>query len=261
MLEIPLIIAFVGSLAAGILDLRSTEFPEDIPYLMIALGIFIWYIYAVTFGDFLPLFTSLVLGGFLALIGWIAYKAGAWGDGDAAILAAIFFVIPSFSFLIGYISNLLIIAVIYLIIYSLVIGFRKIPANEFIQDLKNKWYFLAGIFISLPFIIIFSYYNPQFMTALMFVWLSLLGMVIFTIYAKKIEKDIFKRKIPAKDLKAGDVLGSSKEWVGLTEEQAEKIRKHEKYVEIKEGVRFTIVFPITIAMTALLGNILLILIL
>ncbi|MBI4894942.1 MAG: hypothetical protein HY831_00475 [Candidatus Aenigmarchaeota archaeon] len=260
MLEIPLIIAFIGSLTAGVLDLKSTEFPEDIPYLMVVLGIFIWYIYAVTFGDFTPLFTSLVLGGFLAFIGWIAYKAGAWGDGDAAILAALFFLIPSLSFLVNYISNLLIVAIIYLIAYSLIIGFRKIPVDEFLSDLKKRWYFLAAVFISLPFIIVFSYYNPEFMRPLILLWLSGLGMLIFTIYAKKIEKNVFKRKIPAKDLKAGDVLASSKEWVGLTEEQVEKIKHQNKQIEIKEGVRFTIVFPITIALTAFLGNILILLI-
>ncbi len=260
MLEIGLIIAFIGSLTAGVLDLKSTEFPEDIPYLMVALGIFIWYIYAVTFGDFTPLILSIAIGGILALIGWLSYKAGAWGDGDAAILTAIFFLIPSLSFLISYISNLLIVAVIYLITYSLIISFRKIPINEFLSDLKKKWYFLTAVFASLPFIIIFSYYNPEFIRPLILLWISALGMLIFTIYAKKIEKNIFKRKISVKDLKSGDVLASSREWIGLTEEQVEKIRHQHKQIEIKEGVRFTIVFPITIAITAFLGNILILLI-
>ena len=252
MIEIALIIAFIGSLTAGVLDLKTTEFPDDIPYLMIALGIFIWYIYAMTFGDFLPLFLSLTIGLIFGAIGWIAYKTGAWGDGDSAILTAIVFLVPSLAFLISYLMNMLIVAVIYLVIYSLVLGIKH--KILFLEELKSNFRYIVTYLIMLPFAIIASYTFNFWMFSI--IWALGFAMILFILYAKKIEKNVFKKRIPASQIKAGDVLASSRQWVGITEEEAEKIHKNLKFVEIKEGVRFTIVFPLAIIVTLLFGNIL-----
>jgi len=259
MLEFVIIIAFVGSLIAGILDLKTTEFPEDIPYLMIAIGLFIWYIYALTSGDFLPLILSISLGTIFGILGWIAYKLGAWGDGDAAIISAIFFLIPSLSFIMPFIFNLLIISIIYLVIYAVIIGVRK--KVSFIKDVKKWWRIFLIYIIILPAVILANYYFNLNIYTSSILWIFGLLMILFTIYAKSIEKTVFKRRIPASQIKEGDVLASSRQWIGITKEDAEKIRKNLKYVEIKEGVRFSIVFPITIAVTVFLGNLLLILLL
>ena len=255
MLEIAIIIAFIGSLIASILDLKTTEFPEDIPYLMIALGIFIWYIYALTFGSFIPLFLSLLIGVIVGLLGIIAYRVGVWGDGDSAILAAIVFLVPSISFLVDFLFNFLIVSIIYLLTYTIAIGYRK--NLEFYKEIKKNLIFIILYVAILPIILIATYFLlPILLIPLALLWFAGLGMIFFTLYAKKIEKNLFRKSVSSKELKPGDVLANSKKWVGLSEEDIKKIQKTQKHVEIKDGVRFTLVFPITIALTALLGNVL-----
>jgi hypothetical protein len=79
--------------------------------------------------------------------------------------------------------------------------------------------------------------------------------MLFWVYAKSVENHVFVRKIPTSKLKAGDVLDDMI-WKGLTEEEVMKIRKTKKFVSIKDGVRFVPVFPITLVVTLLLGNML-----
>ena len=263
MLEIAIIIAFIGALSAGILDLRSSEFPDDIPYLMIALGIFMWFIYALTFGNSQPLMLSIALGMLFSIIGYLSYRLGAWGDGDAAILAAIVFVVPSVLFLADFIMNLLVVSVIYLVLYSLVIGIGKENIRKaFIKDVSRKKYFILGYFAFLAVMLALGYViNPDLLIYLLFLWLLGLFMIFFIIYGKNIEKKLFRKRIPINDLKEGDVLASSKQLRGLTKHEIEELKKHHKFIRIKEGVRFTIVFAIAIAITVFFGNILLMILL
>jgi len=44
-------------------------------------------------------------------------------------------------------------------------------------------------------------------------------------------------------------------WRGLTEKEVRKIRRTKKYVVIKDGIRFVPVFPITLVISILFGNI------
>ncbi|MBI5332074.1 MAG: hypothetical protein HZB65_00715 [Candidatus Aenigmarchaeota archaeon] len=263
MLEIAIIIAFIGALTAGILDLRSSEFPDDIPYLMIALGIFIWFIYALTFADFQPLFFSLALGALFSIIGYASYRFGVWGDGDAAILAAVVFVLPSILFIADFIINLLIVSIIYLVIYSLAIGLGKKQIRQsFIEDvIRRKSLFIAYIIFSSILIIASYMIIPELFINLSLLLLLGISMICFILYGKNIEKKLFKKKIPINELKEGDVLASSRQLRGLTNEEIREIKKHHnnKFIEIKEGVRFTIVFAIAIAITAFFGNLLFVL--
>ncbi|MFH0836694.1 MAG: hypothetical protein V1870_01050 [Candidatus Aenigmatarchaeota archaeon] len=256
MLEIAIIVAFIGALTAGILDLRSSEFPDDIPYFMIALGLFIWFIYALTTGDAQPLILSIVLGALFSVIGYISYRLGAWGDGDAAILAAIVFVIPSVLFLMDFIMNMLIVSIVYIVLYSLVIGIGKETVRKnFKKDVRCNKYFLLGYLVFLVIILIVGYLiSPALLLYLFLLWLLGLLMIFFIVYGKNIEKSLFRKRIPIDLLREGDVLASSKQLRGLTKYEVEELKKHHKFVDIKEGVRVTIVFAIAIAITALFGN-------
>ena len=79
-------------------------------------------------------------------------------------------------------------------------------------------------------------------------------MLLFLQYARAVESDLFRRKIKAKDLRAGDVLITGK-WRGITQEEIEKLRKKGGEVWIKEGVRFAPVFVITVLVTVFVGSV------
>lgn len=81
MLEVLLfIVAFIGSAAAGLYDLKTTEIPDEIPYAMIAIGIVGNFIQSYLAWSYLPLLYSVIAGlGFLGF-GFIMYYFGQWGE-------------------------------------------------------------------------------------------------------------------------------------------------------------------------------------
>ncbi|MCD6381373.1 MAG: prepilin peptidase, partial [Candidatus Aenigmarchaeota archaeon] len=95
-IDLTFFIALFGSLIAGLWDLKTTEIPEEIPALMTGFGLFIWFIYALSIGNMYPLFLSVIVGTMFLSIGWVFYRMGQWGDGDAAIMASIGYLVPFF---------------------------------------------------------------------------------------------------------------------------------------------------------------------
>ena len=252
MLEITLIIALLGLSIAGMWDFFTTEVPDGVPYLMIVFGIFIWYVNALTYGDFQPLFYSLLFGTLTLAIGIVMYRHGAWGGADAWLLGATAFLLPIYGgkiFMFDFVFNLLVVGAVYMIIYSIVLGFLNPHiANIFYKDLKGN----AKI-IALP--ILFSAVVLFYESRLAVTLLAIGALLIFWRYAKVIENHVFRRKIRTSKLKPGDVT-EDMIWRGITEREIMKIRKRKKYVVIKEGVRFVPAFPITLVVTLLFGNLL-----
>ncbi len=90
-----LIVAFIGSTAAGLYDLKTTEIPDEIPYTMMAVGIIGAVIKSYLAWSYMPLVSSFAVGlGFLGF-GLIMYYTGQWGGGDAKILSGIGFLVPT----------------------------------------------------------------------------------------------------------------------------------------------------------------------
>ncbi len=252
MLEIALIIALVGLSVAGAWDLFTTEVPDEIPYLMVVLGIFTWYMNALTFGDFLSLFYSLFLGTFLLVGGIIMYRQGAWGGADAWLLGATAFLLPLYQgriFMFDFIFNLFIVGSVYMILYAVILGFLNAHvAGIFYKDLKGNAQFIAP---PLLFAFFSALYVPFFTGPLVII----AALLVFWRYAKIIEKHVFRKRVKTSDLKPGDVT-ENMIWRGITEEEIKEIRKKKKYVVVKEGVRFVPAFPITLVVTLLYGNLL-----
>ena len=268
-------VALIGSFIAGMYDLKTTEIPDEIPLLMGVIGFFGWLIYALTFGDFAPFFSSLLFGTAFLLLGWLLYKTGQWGGGDALLLGAIFYLIPfnqktnfvgievpttSYElitynldlFLISYLFNFLIVGIIYTIIYSVFVGLRNSTATKkfmIIDYRKNKPLYLTsvGLFI-LSSLLSFYFLKLGIMIFL------IAGLMIFWRYGKVIEKKIFTKKVKTSKVKVGDVVVDFKKWDGITENQLKELKKKKKFVIIKEGVRFAHVFFIALLVTLLFGN-------
>lgn len=256
MLEMIFLAVLLSSVAA-FWDLLTTEVPDEIPALMIASGIFFWYIQALN-GYATPFLYSLLIGTAVLAGGLILYKNGKWGGADAWILAAIFYMIPVANngiFLIDYMYNLLIVSSAYTIVYAIALGLaNRYVFSFFFRDLRNNAKIIAISLASLAavFALIYVYMLPGTFT-------NMIGMLAFLLffwrYAQVIEKKVFTKRIPARNVRVGDVL-QSMIWRGLTYEEVRKIRKQKKTVVIKEGMRFVPVFPITLVVTLLYGNIL-----
>ncbi len=256
MLEIALIIALLGLSIAGTWDLFTTEVPDEVPYIMIVAGIFIWYVNALTFGDFTPLFYSIIFGMITLAIGLLMYKHGAWGGADAWLLGATAFLLPVYNnniFIFDFVFNLLVVGSAYMIVYSVVLGFMNPRvAGIFYKDMKGNIKLIVPPFL---LALIFAMYEPKFTSILLIIG----ALLIFWRYAKVIEQHVFRRRIKASELKPGDVT-EDMIWRGITEKEIAKIGKKKKYVVIKEGVRFVPAFPMTLVVTLLYGNLLIILV-
>ncbi|MFH1631025.1 MAG: A24 family peptidase [Candidatus Aenigmatarchaeota archaeon] len=258
-LFIAFLLAVVGSLAAGICDIRTTEVPDEISFLMAAGGFILWFLFAATTGDFMPLILSVLFGGGLLLFGWILYKLGQWGGGDAKLLAAIFCLLPIVGIFISFVFNFFIVAVAYIVVYILVLAFKhKRIYGIWKKAVVHNKFFLFGISIlsaCVAILVISSVLYPFLLMMTIFVFLIDM-LVIFISFSKVVEKNLFFRKIPISKLRVGDVLASSKQWDGISKAQLLKLKKTKRFVEIKEGVRFTLVFPLTLIVTWLIGNML-----
>lgn len=255
MIEI-VILAVLGSAIAGLWDLKTTEVPDEIPILMCFGGAAYWYFQWITSGIAYPFIISIVFGLIVLGLGLAMYHKKAWGEADAWILAAVAFMVPLYStgeiFFADYIFNFLIVSVVYMVLYSLVIGLaNKSTFGLFVKGVRKRWFIVFPVLTAcilagatLPLM-----QFPAFLLAF---------MVLFWIYARVIENNVFKRQIHVKDLKAGDVLLEEK-WIGVTQEDVDRLRKNDadSYVTIKDGVRFVPVFAITLAVTLLWGNVLL----
>ncbi len=78
----------------------------------------------------------------------------------------------------------------------------------------------------------------------------------------------FYRKIPSSKLKIDDVIGEDipkikifkKKIRGLTTAEIKKIRRYKRYVIVREGIPYVIVFPIALAITLYFGDLILFLV-
>ena len=258
MIEIIIILAVVGSIIAGLWDLKTTEVPDPLPIGMVAAGIIFWVANWIIAGESNPLLLSLGVGTVLLAAGLLLYKKGQWGGADAWILAAIGYMIPVYNgniFIVPYLFNFMLVSIAYTVIYSVVIGLlnRKALANV-AADFKANIRIIVGAPVAVFAVILgASFVLPQFIRLSLTLVPLVFLLVIFWRYAVVIEKHVFKKKIPVSKLRVGDVLEKGN-WVGLTESQVRKLRREKRYVVIKDGMRFVPVFAIALVLTLLYGN-------
>lgn len=274
MIEIILfVVAFIGSAAAGLYDLRTTEIPDEIPYAMIAIGVIGNIIASYLAWSYWPVVYSLVAGlGFLGF-GFVMYYLGQWGGGDAKILSAIGFLVPiyqgvelMFPFAISLFFNVFLVGAGYMIVYAFALSLiNRNIWNAFFSDLKanarmvviyNSALILSVILMGLFFANYFDFLPLDTFTVLVVtIGLASAGLYILWKFVKAVEKVGFKKKIPVSKLKVGDVPDYYKIWEGITEKEVRKIKKSgKKYIWIKEGVRFAPAFPIAMLFTLYYGD-------
>ncbi len=274
-----LIIGVIGFSYAGWKDIKTTEFEDWLPYSIIIAALAVRGVFSFILSDF-TIITSSVLYGLLFLgFGYILYFLKQWGDGDAWLMGALGFLFPDASGFVPFITsfmpfpvlivfNFFLVALVYIIIYAIALGLRTPKVyRTFIKNVHRMKHAIGYVFIILVIasaaVSLYLSYNfpvPVYRLAGLFTMpFVAVAILLFFQYARAVEGDLFKRKIKANDLRAGDVIVSDK-WRGLTEAEVKRLRKKGGEVWIKEGVRFAPVFVITLIVTLFVGSLMAIII-
>ncbi len=266
-------VSVAGFGLAGYWDLKTTEFPDWLPYVMIALALGIRGVFSFLTGDFSYIIYSIMIGMAFLGFGLLLYWLKQWGDGDAWLLGAMGFLFPDsggfavatlLPFPLTLLFNFFFIAFFYLLVYSVALGLKSPKVSrKFLGELshaRREFCGLVGVF-ALACVGLMGYVTWQFgmpVWSLMYVLAFpplLLSVLVFTRYGRFVENNLFKKMIPVSILRVGDVLIKDR-WRGLTEEEVRKLKKKGGKVWIKEGIRFAPVFVITVLVTLMWGNLL-----
>jgi hypothetical protein len=270
-------LALGGSTVCGVYDLKTTNMLDKLAIAMIISGIGLHALQSLLIGSLMPIILSLAAAGAFFAFGLFMYKAGYWGGGDGEILIAIGALVPyapfqaalslnSLSFSLDFFINSFIVGGFYSILYAGVIGIanekvRKAFSTKMKAEAGSMAAMTIGTFVVLTSILYMFpasglLFFPAAMTALL-----LLMLVLFK-FAKVVEETGFYRRIPVSKLKVDDMVGEDlprlkiykKEIRGLTAGEVARIRRAKKFVIVREGVRYSIVFAIALAFTLLFGN-------
>ena len=268
-----LAIGLAGFSLGAYWDIRTTEFPDWLPYSIIISALGVRALFAFFYSDPAILTGSILTGVLFLGFGLALYYTKQWGDGDAWLLGGLGFLFPTetgfapssqFPFPVTMLFNLFVISFVYLLLYSFGMGIvSRHLSGRFFSQLRNDLKGIARIALAFTaavtvFSVFALYYFRIPFHALWIAALSpfiLLSILFFMRYGRFIENEVFRKKVPVSKLREGDVLANDR-WRGLTREDIQEMQKTGGYVEIKEGVRFAPVFAITLLVTLFYGNLL-----
>ncbi len=269
-----LAIGIAGFGLAGALDLKTTEFPDWLPYTMIAGTLAVRAVFSFLEGNIWIIGSSVIVVFVFLGFGLLLYFTRQWGDGDAWLLGALGFLFPNSAgfqpsgalpFPAVMIFNFFLIAFVYLIIYSIALGIRNPEiARKFFAGLRSNLKGIASLILAFGIACVFLVYflNASWgipLAAMMNLFLLpvfFAFIIIFMHYGRFMEQSFFKKQISVKDLRVGDVPVGER-WRVLDKEEVKKLKKKGGKIWIKEGVRFAPVFIITLFVTLFFGNLLL----
>lgn len=258
-------IALIGSLASGIYDLKTSNVSDKLVITMIVSALAIHVITGFFAGDFTVLINSLLFGGLFLAFGLLMYFTGQWGGGDGELLVAMGIMLPTlsfantyFPFAISFFINSFFIGAVYSIIYSMFIVFKKPKiGKKFFKNIKDKKIIIgliASLSLSIAFLLVWQLilFSLSFLTFI---------LIFFHKFSRTIEESFYMR-IPVSKLKVDDMLGEDipnlklfkRHIKGLTEKQVKLIKKKRKYVVVREGIRYGIVFSLTLLFTLFFGD-------
>ena len=270
----------VGLGAAGWLDLRATEFPDWLPYALIAYALVVRGAFAWLLGDWAILTNSILIGVLFLVAGLGLYYLRQWGDGDAWLLGALGFLFPDpagfafraqlpveplLQFPVALLFNFFLIAFAYLIAYALGLGLRTPHTFSLFKrtlkrkDMERMLGLAVGFALALAIVFaglgVWERAGLQAAAGVIGFPLLVVGLLLFLRYGRFIERTVFKRRVPASKLRPGDVPAGAR-WRVLTATEVARLRKQGGYVWIKEGVRFAPVFVLALLATLLAGGML-----
>jgi len=265
-------IGVAGFGLAGYWDLKTTEFPDWLPYSMIILALAVRGVAAWLLADWSIITSSVLIGVAFLALGLAMYFLKQWGDGDAWLLGALGFLFPNpsgfaysgvFPFPVAMLFNFFLVAFAYIIVYSVALSFTRPDIyrgfiRSFRRDYKGAVVLVGGataayLAFLLAMFFTFSLTPPSPLLAASFPALVAF-IVVFSRYGMYIEKNLFKRRIPVSRLRAGDVPVGGK-WRVLSLKEVRALKRRGGHIWIKEGVRFAPVFVIALIVILLLGDV------
>lgn len=270
-------VAFIGSSLAALWDLKTTEIPDRIPHVMIAIALVLYGTQSYLTWSYWPILKSLTVGLSLLGFGFLMYYFGQWGGGDAKILSAMGFLLPELPkeftkelllpFSLSYTVNVFLVGAAYMILYALVVALiNRGVLTKFLEDMKanRKVLSIGSIALFIAFLSInwslINYFGITFDVSFilknsLLPLFATIGLFILWRFSKTVEAIGFKKRIHISKLKVGDVLNESKLWEGITKKDLGKIKRSgKKYVVIKEGIRFAAAFPLALFFTIYFGD-------
>jgi Flp pilus assembly protein protease CpaA len=268
MIELFLIaVGLIGGLAAGLYDLKTTNIPDNLCISMIIIGLITHILTGVFTGDFTYFVNSLIFGGAFLGFGILMYYTGQWGGGDGELLVAMGVLIPSlhsvttmFPFSISFFINSFFVGAFWSIAFSMYYVYKNPElTRKFFGNFKKP---SVALVTAAPLILsMIMLFVERALSLILFMVFLLL---VFYRFSKVIEQAFFRR-IPTSKLRFDDMLGEDipklklfkRHIKGLTKEQVQKIKRSKKFVTIKEGVRYGMVFPLSLLFTLLFGDLIL----
>ena len=276
-----LLIGFAGFGSAAWLDLKTTEFPDWIPYAMIAGALASRGVYSFAVSDFSFVTSSAIIGLLFLGLGMAMYWTRQWGDGAAWLLGAMGFLfadstgfsavqagaagMAALPFPLTLVFNFFFISFFYLIAYSIALGaMNPRVTRDFAKFLKGSSAkivsFVAAFCAMCAGLVLYSHFQLgiplQRLTYAALFPVLFACLLIFVYYGKFIEGRLFRKRVDARKLRPGDVP-ADRVWKVLSEKDVAALRKKGGRIWIKEGVRFAPVFIITLILTLLFGNVVL----
>lgn len=263
------VIALVGSAAAGLWDLKTSDIPDWVCILMAVAGLSLFGAEGYLTADWSGLTTSLAVGGAFALFGLGMWLAGQWGGGDGELLAAIGVLLPAwpaaarsaFPLPLALLINVFFVGVVYTVAYAAVLAYIK-PGLSAVIGRRVKADSQLTVPLTLGAVAAVAVLWLLTGAAWLFVFPALvIGIPILYRALKAVESSFYIR-LPARRLKPGDMLGediprlnlAKRRIRGLTAAEVKKIKQLKKFVTIREGVRFGPVFVLALAVTLAVGD-------
>jgi len=283
------VVALAGSTLGALWDLRTTEIPDEIPYGMAAIALLLYGYQSYMEWSVWPLAWSVAVGAAFFGFGFLMYRLGQWGGGDAKLLAAVGCLLPSistlpselysaginvfhstrmlFPFPLSYFFNVFFVGAAYMMLYAFAVAARNRGVfAAFVGDVKaSSRVFLAiaaALFIAFTAINLTLYRNfglhidsaSMLSSSMMPVFAAACIFLVWK-FARAVESVGFRRAVPVGRLRVGDVLESSKVWEGVTAADIRRIKRSGvRRVRIKEGVRFAPTFPLALLFTLWVGD-------
>ncbi len=258
-------------------DIKTREVPDWISYSLIIIALAFYLVKSLILKDSSFIIQSLFGLLMFFLLGNLMYYTRQWGGGDVKLLSALGSLFPVYpkellnylnpnlniSFLLILIMNLIIFGALYSIIFS----FYLIIKNKVKINFKiNK------IYLSITIIILLVSLFVNNLILKLFILLFALLIFVYPLiknYVRLIEKNIMIKKIPVNKLTEGDwiikniyfrgKLIYNKNNPGITISDIKLLKKYKiRNVLIKEGMPFIPSFLISLIVSLIFGNLLMI---
>ncbi|MBS3095566.1 prepilin peptidase [Candidatus Woesearchaeota archaeon] len=270
------LIGITGLSIASIIDLKTHEIPDWLNFSMIASGISLRLMQAVSSFIWKPFLYTILAALAMLILGSLMYYTKQWGGGDTKLLiaiASIFTITPKDNFfLYNVLINLVIISTFYGIAWCVYFAVKQ--RNKLVKELplyfrKNKSKILQFTIAALLIFAVSMAFKTPSLSILLITISSLMFLYPFlTTFIEAVERSAMFKEVKVsrlvegdwitKDIRVKNKLIYSMSSPGIERHQITLLKKSGiKYVPVKDGIPFVPSFLITIMLTLLYGNLIL----